>query len=310
MVQRLITTALFLMCISSLSWGQTVKASSLKPRISAPENPNILFEGYSKILLGGVHVGYVIQRYEFDPKKKQFQATYLVKTEELGGNILESLKAVADQNLKPISYEYTSVIDKTTKVIDAKFSKNKMTATVKTGRETKKIVNDVPKGAFLAIFLYYVILRSPEGLKTETGYDYEAVAEEDAQIFKGKATIGKEEKFNGVRAFKAANTFKNVKYNFYLTDTGEALMTDTPTANLKTILVAKATEATGAFKVPAPIITAVFGDMPMGVSNIVSRNLEAQVKKKHAPPGTKQGGIPEDPKIMIKDTAPPTPEER
>jgi hypothetical protein len=265
MVRKLILCLLFTTQILFSSLAQAQK-----------KNPNVLFEGYSKILMGGVHVGYVVLRYEFDPKKKQFMATYLVKTGDLGGNVMESLKAVSDQELKPISYEYTSLVDKQqTKIIDAKFTKDKMTATIKQGKTQKKVIENVPKGAFLGIFLYYVILRSPSGLKTETRYDYKAVAEEDAKIFDGVATIGKEEKFNGIRAFKASNSFKDVKYSFYLTETGEALMSETPASNLKTILVAKPQEATANFKIPTAILNSLFGEVPMGITNTISKSLQA-----------------------------------
>lgn len=308
MVRKLIIAVIFFTqtLFPSAGYSQQVKASSTNPppttvRNYGVKNPNVLFEGYSKILMGGVHVGYTVLRYEFDPSKKQFKATYLVKTEELGGNILESLKAVADQELKPISYEYTTLIDKQqTKVIDARFSNNQMTATIKQGKDQKKVIENLPKGTFLGIFLYYVILRSPSGLKTDTKYDYKAVAEEDAKIFDGTAIIGKEEKFNGIRAFKATNTFKDIKYTFFLTDTGEALMSETPAANIKTILVAKPQEATANFKIPTAILNSLFGEVPMGQSNTVSRILQGEALQQKAPTPTKQYGIPPDSRIMIK----------
>lgn len=267
------------------------------------QNANILFEGYSKILLNGVHVGYTVLRYEFDSKKKQFQATYLVKTEELGGNILESLKAVADQDLKPISYQYVSLMDKKPKTIDVTFKGQKMTGTIKEGKDSKKLISDLPKGTGLAIFLYYLILRSPEGLKTETKYNYKAIAEEDAKVYDGVAIIGKEEKFNGLKSFKASNTFKDVSYTFYLTETGEALMTDTPAANIKTILVARPQEAIAAFKVPTAILNNLFGETPAGTSNAVTKTLNAESKHHEVVNPGKKEGIPPDPKIMIKGSS-------
>jgi hypothetical protein len=300
----------FQILFSPLAYSQQVKSSPVggtpKNLHAEPEkNPNILFEGYSKILTGGVHAGYAVLRYEFDPKKKHFTATYLVKTEELGGNVLESLKAVADQEMKPISYEYTTLIDKQqTKTIDAKFSKDMMNATIRQGKTEKKVVEKIPKGTFLAIFLYYVILRSPSGLKTDTKYKYKAVAEEDAKVFDGVTIIGKEEKFNGIRAFKAANTFKDVKYTFYLTDTGEALMSETPAVNIKTILVAKPSEATANFKIPTAILTSLFGEVPMGTANTVSRTLQGEALRQNQPTPTKQYGVQGDSRIMMKDEAP------
>jgi hypothetical protein len=69
---------------------------------------DILFEGYSKILSGGVHVGYIITRYEFDPKSKQFRGIYFLKTGALASAVTESVKSVADQDLNPVSYERPS----------------------------------------------------------------------------------------------------------------------------------------------------------------------------------------------------------
>ena len=66
---------------------------------SAVAEPQILFDGYYKLLSGGIHVGYVIQRYQYDPKLKQFISTYYLKTGALAGNITESLKAYATDNL-------------------------------------------------------------------------------------------------------------------------------------------------------------------------------------------------------------------
>src|ERR1700678_942779 len=69
----------------------------------------VLFEGYSKVILDGVHVGYVVQRFEFDSKKKEFTTAYYLKTGANGGNITESLKARSTEGLRPISYQYTSL---------------------------------------------------------------------------------------------------------------------------------------------------------------------------------------------------------
>jgi hypothetical protein len=270
------------------------------------KSPNVLFEGYSKVLLKGVHVGFVILRYEFDPAKKQFKATYLVKTDDNGGNILESLKAVSDLELRPISYEYTSLVGKSqTKVIDAKFSKDKMSATIKSGKTQKKVVENIPKGTFLGIFLYYVILRSPTGMKTDSTYNYKAVAEEDAKVYDGIAVVKNEEKFNGIRAFRATNKFKDQSYNFYLTDAGEALMTDSPLSNVKTILVAKPEEATANQKIPTAILKSLFGGVPAGTANTVAKNLQGEAIRQNQPTPTKQYGIQPDSRIMINKGEPP-----
>jgi hypothetical protein len=111
------TALILLLVITPLFSSAQMKVTPLNSPAASPtgttnssKNPNILFEGYSKILLSGAHVGYTVQRFEFDPKKKQFEATYLIKTEGPGYNNMESLKAFATQELKPISYQYTSLV--------------------------------------------------------------------------------------------------------------------------------------------------------------------------------------------------------
>ena len=120
---------------------------------------DILFEGYSRVISGGVHCGYIVNRYEFDTKKKQFISTYFLKTNPHCSSLTESLKAYATAELKPISYQYTSLTGSTAKIIDAKFEENKKTkgmkmiAAVKDGQNQQKIVKDLPKGSFLSTFL-------------------------------------------------------------------------------------------------------------------------------------------------------------
>src|SRR6478736_1577188 len=78
-------------------------------------NAAVLFEGYSKINANDAHIGYVVSRYEFDDKKKQFISTYFIKTGKGPTETTESLKAFADSELAPISYEYTSLSGKESK---------------------------------------------------------------------------------------------------------------------------------------------------------------------------------------------------
>ncbi len=90
--------------------------------ISQLLHAEVLFEGYAKVMAGGIHVGYFISRYEYDQKKKEFHAITFLKTNEVGGNITESIKAVAKEDLSPVSYSYTTLIGNVPKTIDAKFN--------------------------------------------------------------------------------------------------------------------------------------------------------------------------------------------
>lgn len=264
-----------------------------------PATADILFEGYSKISSGGVHVGYVISRYEFDPKAKQFRSTTFLKTGPLGSDITESLRAVADQDLNPVSYEYTSMVGKAVKTIDAKFKKSKMTAVVTEAGKNKTVSADVPKGGFLSSFLVYLMLKSKTGLRSNEKYEYNALAEEDAKFEKGEAFVGKEETHNGQRAFKILNRFKDVKFVSYVTERGEMLSTNSPSTGITIELVAKPADAIGTFGTSSTLLKNLFGDVPKGTENILSKAaLDAALK----PPseGGKQQGVPQGQGIVIK----------
>ena len=270
----------------------------------ADDNP--LFEGYSKITSGGVHVGYIVSRYEF--KDKRFFATYFLKTGQLGSDITESLQAVADNELNPISYQYTSIVGKDTKTIDAKFAKNKMTAIVTTTADKTKskvvtIRKDIPKGTFLSTFLVYLMLKSKTGIQTNSKYQYQAIAEEDAEILKGEALVGKQEKYNGFQSFKIFNRFKDTKFISYVTDLGDVIATSAPSTGIATELMSKSSEATGTFPMTASILKKLFGDVPLGIKNSVSKKAQLDaMPPAPVPANPKQNGVPQNQGIIIKGT--------
>jgi hypothetical protein len=279
-----------------------------------------LFEGYYKVLSGGTHVGYMIARYEFDTKKKQFIATTFVKTGELAGNLTESLKAVATEDLKPISYQDTALIGTVTKIVDAKFEKGKMNATIKDGEKTERVNIALPKGTFLSCFLTYLMLKSKEGLKPDTKYDYQAIVEEKAKIAKGFALIKAQEDFNGMKAFRVINEFFDSKFISYMDDHGEIFSVKTPATGISQELVPQPSMATGQFQIPTSLLKVLFGGVPTGQINALSKKLQAQkaAEIKNAPepaspsslppapapiPG-KQYGVPPGQGIQIKGQPP------
>ncbi|MGZ3770654.1 MAG: hypothetical protein ACXVCP_13670 [Bdellovibrio sp.] len=261
---------------------------------------DVLFEGYSKLLSGDQHVGYTISRYEFDDKKKQFAATTFLKFGKGATEVTESLKAFADSELSPISYEYTYLVGKEVKTVDAKVKKNVLTATVKNGGKVQRIEKKIPKGTFLSTFLVYLMLKSKDGLRAETNYEYQAIAEEDATIEKGQALVGKEEIYKGFKVFKILNTFKNSTFLSYVNERGEILGTNVTAQDLKTELVANPSEATAGQAYSATILKTLFGSVPEGQANVLSRSVKLKEKESQAPSPSKQIGVPPGKGIMIK----------
>lgn len=261
---------------------------------------DILFEGYSKILSGEDQIGYVISRYEFDAKKKTFVSTYFLKTGKGPSEITESLKAIADSELAPISYEYTSLAGKETKTIDAKFKNGNLSAVVTTNGKIQRLEKKIPKGTFLSTFLVYLMLKSKDGLKSETNYEYQAIAEEDGGIYKGQALVGKEEVFNGFKVFKILNTFKDSKFLSYVNERGEVLGTNALGQAITTELTAVPGDATANQSYSANLLKTLFGGVPAGTANVAARAKKLKEDESNVAPATKGVGVPQGQGILIK----------
>lgn len=258
-----------------------------------------LFEGFYKINSGDQHIGFSVIRYQFDPKDKKFSTQQLTRISTGGTEVMESLIAVSDETLNPVSYKYTSLVGKQSKTIDAKFTKGKMTATlIETGKKNVSIKNDIKPGTFLSSFLVYTMLRSKTGIQTNSNYDYTAVAEEDGKVETGKAQVLKEEKYKGFSAFRVENTFKKSKFVSFVTDKGEALATEVADARITTELVAKPADAVGTIGLPEVVAKNIFGANPMGDKNVVTTYFK-NIDKTTVPAG-KEAGVPQGQGIMIK----------
>jgi hypothetical protein len=255
---------------------------------------DVLFEGFYKVMLEDTHVGYVIQRFEFDPKKKEFTTAYFLKTNAAGGNLSESLKARATAGFRPVNYQYTSVQGDQTRTIDAAFKGETMTAQVTEGSKHGVITKKVPKEVFLASFLGYVMLQGKEGMKKGLKYSYRAIAEEDADIQDGEAFVASDETMNAVSTFKVLNTFKKTKFVSWVTHKGEVIATASPLQKISTELVPTFQEATANQSVSTKTLEFVFGTMPRGKDNVIARRA-SETANTATPPLSKQKQLEQKP---------------
>jgi hypothetical protein len=177
-----------------------------------------------------------------------------------------------------------------------------MTAMVKTGKNTKTIRKDLEKGTFLSTFLVYLMLKSKDGIKTESNYNYLAIAEEDAEAYKGEATVGKEEAFLGLKSFKVQNKFKDVRFVSFVNERGEILGTSSASQGVSTELVSDPALATKGFPLSEAILKNLFGEVPAGKTNLLAKSSGLS-----APAAGKQLGIPPGKGIQIKTETPPPP---
>lgn len=264
-----------------------------------------LFEGWSKVLLSGQHVGYIVQRYEFDEKKKEFRAIHYMKMNADAGGLTDSLVARADATFKPINYQYTGLKDGKPILIDAGFKGDKMTAVVTEGKEKKTVNVTLPKGAFLSTFLGYVMLQGKEGLKKGIKYEYQGVLEEAAMVAKGEAYIADEETVSGIPAFRILNTVSGSKYISLATHKAEVLGTVSPSAGVQTVLVSTMEEAVAGHGLNSAAVSQLFGSVPKGKENEVARR--SIMPPIPMTPATASGAnVPAKPAVKAATTPVPT----
>jgi len=256
------------------SKAQSPKAPAKK---EAPSKGDVLFEGYSKILMGDKHIGYTVQRFEFDSKKKEYSTVYYLKTAPPANDVIESLKARSTFDLKPISYQYTELSSGKPHIVDAAFGNGTMVVTeLLNGKRTTKPAVKIPPGTFLASFLGYLMLQQKDSVKVGNKYSYQAIAEEDGNLYKGEAYVKSQEQNHGLNTFKILNTYKGVQFISWMTPQGEVIATDSAAQGISTELAPNIQEATKGMGVNSNQLAQLFGSVPKGQDNALSRHSQGE----------------------------------
>lgn len=221
----------------------------------------VIHQYYQKISSNNTHIGYAIVREEHFPKKKQVVVTTFVKTNSNGGDITEGLKAYAsDSKLAPISYQYTAIIGKNTKTIDAVVRDNTLFATITEGKSKKTLQKKLTPHSFFSSFLLPRILR--KGLAKGKNYKFDAVAEEDAALLTGRLQVVEEAKYKGQDVYRVLNDYKQNRFYSFVTPTGKILKTENPITKIHTETVDSKDLAVGDISFPEAILKTLFDKIP------------------------------------------------
>lgn len=239
--------------------------------LSFHSHAQTMFEAYLKIEQNGQHVGYAIQKYEYNKSTQQFIATSYIKTNLLEGGTQESLKAVSDNKFNPVSYQYTAQIGKTVKTIDAKFSltdKNlKATAVIGDGKNNKTVTKAFNKGTFLSTFVNLVIKQYK--YKTDQKYDFQAIAEEKFSASSGSALFKSTYELNKNKVFVGTFVFAGSQFESHITEDGQAYKTILAQQGLSTEVVKTPADATKGFKLNEKVLKGAFQSIPRGKKNFL-----------------------------------------
>jgi hypothetical protein len=248
---------------------------------AAPAKAGILYEGWHKVLSAGQHVGYFVVRYDLDKKTNKFTYTSFLKTNAVGNDVTEAVKAESLQVTKPAlwivpqKYQYTSTEGKKVTLIDAAFhieggsgakgkKKAKLHMIAKITKDGKSTTYDqiLPDDTFLSGYLTYIILQSKEGLKVGNNYKYAAIAEEDAKLYNGTAFVKERTHEAGQDGYKIIDEFKGIRFISIVNAKGDPLATKSPLLSIATQAAATREEAVGNLKLDEKNIRTLFGNIP------------------------------------------------
>ena len=236
---------------------------------SLSANAELLFEGYYKVTQFKKHIGFLVLRHEIDAKTKNFKTTSFIKLAKGGFDLTETYQAVSDGELAPVSINYLAAGDKKTKTIDVKFKNGKMTGLVTEDGKKSKINETTTKGVFVSSALYYLMLKSKDGLKTDTKFDYAAITEEGPVVMKGSVAVDKKMVTqDSLQLLKVTNNFAGSDYENLITTRGEVVAAITPATSIESSLVKNKDEALAGIKLAAGTLEKIFGDTPAGKTNV------------------------------------------
>lgn len=236
---------------------------------SLSSKAELLFDGYYKVTQFKKHIGFLVLRHEIDEKTKNFKTTSFIKLSKGGFDLTESYQAVSDSELTPVSINYLAAGDKKTKTIDVKFKDAKMIGTVVEDGKKTKLKEPTTKGVFLSSALYYLMLKSKDGLKTDTKFDYAAITEEGPVVMKGTVSVDKKMVTqDSLQLLKVTNNFAGSDYENLITTRGEVVSAITPATSIESVLVKNKDEALEGIKLTAGTLEKIFGDVPAGKTNV------------------------------------------
>lgn len=237
--------------------------------ISSGAKAELLFEGYYKVTQFKKHIGFLVLRHEIEDKTKNFKTTSFIKLAKGGFDLTETYQAVSDGELAPVSINYLAAGDKKTKTIDVKFKNGKMTGLVTEDGKKSKINETTTKGVFVSSSLYYLMLKSKDGLKTDSKFDYAAITEEGPVVMKGSVAVDKKMVTqDSLQLLKVTNNFAGSDYENLITTRGEVVAAITPATSIESALVKNKDEALAGIKLAAGTLEKIFGDLPAGKTNV------------------------------------------
>jgi hypothetical protein len=232
----------------------------------------ILFEGFYKVEIKGVHSGYTIIRHSLDEKRNERTFAYYRMKQVGAVTTLSGVSTTSTTDFKPISYLAWEALDGDVTYTRGVFEGGKVhvTRTVEKGNGERIVASDSKRVPSESVFssLISQIVADRTDYRVGEYYKFDGVAEESSTFTLGLFTIRESYAVAGQTVYRVACDFLNERFQFLTTRDGEVLGTRSDPMNQITYLVSGREEALGTFRLNEELLVKTFGDLPkQGIGN-------------------------------------------
>lgn len=229
-----------------------------------------VFEGYYRIESGGKHIGFAVQRWQFEPKSSQWILNYFVQTsdKDFASRRVVVMERFKD-NLEPLEYRYrlTKGGKETREQVTFSNGKFEETFADKTGKQGRK--GQLEKNGLLSASAARVlVLNRPKPGKI---YSYVGMREEDALMMHGQIQVLSARKEGKHRVYQILDDFETAPLESWVLEDGEILRSGVPDKGVTSTLVKSANDAIGEVEFNRSELVPVFNEIPEGRKNAVAR---------------------------------------
>jgi hypothetical protein len=259
----------------TIAWGhRTMKAISLASvlmilsLLNQQAQARVLFEGFYKLEVKGLHAGYEIIRHSLDEQKNERTFAYYWMKQDGAVTTVTGVSTISTTDFKPIRYLTWVALDGNVAYTRGVFQDGhlRITRTVERGHSSQILASGKKSAPRDAVFsaLISQIQAARTGYRQGERVSFVGLSEETSTFDIGEFWIGGSNVVAGQTAYHVICTFLNERFELVTARNGEILATRSNEMNQITYLVPTLDEAVGTFGLNTGLLVKTFGDVPYG----------------------------------------------
>jgi hypothetical protein len=237
--------------------------------IASAARAEVTLDAYYAIQVNGKHVGFSVQRDEYDPKTKTHKIKYFIKTNEQDNDMEQFVSTEQTDGYQPKSFRFLSRVRKAESAIRGNVRGKDLKLTFKEPKGQKTVSIPLSGDMFFSSALGPVLIASK--LSKGKALSFHAINEEDGFLGDGVVYVIDETEVSKHKVYRLITHFQNVETEVWLLDTGVALASQSTHIQLRAEMVANRLDATEGLDFNLKTLAKYFGSVPEGKINPFAR---------------------------------------